>query len=170
MSRLVELKWLDSTLKGDVNREYCQPINSLRPRRSGRNNADDIFKCIFLKENVWIPTIISLKFVPKGSINNIPALVQIMAWCHPGDKPSSEPMMASLLTHICVTRPQWVNRFGIWNSNLLLGVLKTKLPEVIFQFCWQQSLQSDRGSCYSYQCRICINTKITELLVELSQL
>ena len=39
---------------------------------------------------------------------NIPALVQIMAWRRPGDKPLSEPMMVSLLTHICVTRPQWV--------------------------------------------------------------
>ena len=49
---------------------------------------------------------ISLKFVPMGPINNIPALVQIMAWRLPGDKPLSEPMMVSLLTHICVTRPQ----------------------------------------------------------------
>ena len=44
-----------------------------------------------------------------GPINIIPALVQIMAWRRPGDKPLSEPMMVSLLTHICVTRPQWVN-------------------------------------------------------------
>ena len=50
----------------------------------------------------------SLKFVPKGRINNIPALVQIMAWRRPGNKPLSEPMMVSLLTHICVTMPQWV--------------------------------------------------------------
>ena len=71
--------------------------------------ADDIFKCIFLNENAWIPVKISLKFVPKGPINNIPALVQIMAWRRPGDKPLSEPMRVSLLTHICVTRPQWVN-------------------------------------------------------------
>ena len=28
-----------------------------------------------------------------------------------GDKPFSEPMMVSLLTQICVTRPQWVNSF-----------------------------------------------------------
>ena len=83
-------------------------FNSLRPRRNRRYNADDIFKCIFLRENAWIPTKISLKFVPKGPINNIPALVQIMAWRRPGDKPLSEPMMVSLLTHICVTRPQWV--------------------------------------------------------------
>ena len=84
-------------------------INSLRPRQNGRYNADDTFKCIFLNENVWIPTKIPLKFVSKGPINNIPALVQIMAWRRPGGKPLSELMMVSLLTHICVTRPQWVN-------------------------------------------------------------
>ena len=70
---------------------------------------DDIIKWIFLIENVWISIELSLKLVPKGSINNIPALVQIMAWRRPGDKPLPEPMMVSLLTHICVTRPQWVN-------------------------------------------------------------
>ena len=57
------------------------------------NFADDMFKCIFLNENVWIWIIISLKFVPKGPINNIPALVQIMSWRQSGDKPMSEPMM-----------------------------------------------------------------------------
>ena len=72
------------------------------------NFADDIFKCIFFNENVWIPIKISLKFVPKGPINNIPAIVQIMAWRRPGDKPLSEPMVVSLQTHICVAQPQWV--------------------------------------------------------------
>ena len=38
--------------------------------------ADEIFKCIFSNENIWILIDISLKFVPKGQINNIPALVQ----------------------------------------------------------------------------------------------
>ena len=65
----------------------------LRPGQNGRHFADDIFKCIFLNENVWIPIKISLKFVPKGPINNIPALVQMMAWRRTGDKPLSEPMM-----------------------------------------------------------------------------
>ena len=83
-------------------------FNSLRPRQNGHHFADDIFKCIFLNENVWIPSKTSLKFVPKGPINNIPALVQIMAWRRPDDKPLSELMTVSLLTHICVTRPQWV--------------------------------------------------------------
>ena len=84
-------------------------VNTLRPRQNGRHFADDIFKCIIVNENLWIPITISLKFVPKGPINNIPALVQIMAWRRPGDKPLSEPMMVRLPTHICVTRPQWVN-------------------------------------------------------------
>ena len=38
-----------------------------------------------------------MKYVPKAAINNIPALVQIMACRRPGDKPLSEPMMVSLL-------------------------------------------------------------------------
>ena len=52
---------------------------------------------------------ISLKFVPKGQVNYITALVQMMAWCLPGDKPLSDQMMQSLMTHIYITRPQWVD-------------------------------------------------------------
>ena len=87
---------------------FAVKFNTLRPRQNGRHFADDIFKCIFLDDSVWIPIEISLKFVPKGPINNIPALVQIMAWRRLGDKPLSETIMVSLPTHICVTRPQWV--------------------------------------------------------------
>ena len=93
-----------------------QTINTLRPRQNGCHFADDTFKHIFLNENVIISTKISLKCVPKGPINNIPALVQIMAWRRPGDKPLSEPMMVRLPTHICVTRPQWVN----WRAERML--------------------------------------------------
>ena len=82
----------------------------MRPRQNGRHFADDTFKCIFMNENVRISINISLKFVPKGLTNNIPALVQILAWRRPGDKPLCEPVMVNLLTHICVTRPQWVNQ------------------------------------------------------------
>ena len=65
-------------------------VNILRQRQNGRHFADDIFKRMFLNENIWIPIEISLKFVPKGSIDNIPAL------------------MVNLPTQICTTRPQWV--------------------------------------------------------------
>ena len=87
-------------------------INSLRPRPNRRHFADDTFKLIFLNENVTISIKFSLKFVSKVRINNIPALVQMMAWRRPGDEPLSEPMMVSLLRHICVTRPQWINSIG----------------------------------------------------------
>ena len=83
-------------------------LNTLRPRQNGRHFPDDILRWI-LNENASILLKISLKFVPRVRINNIPALVQIMAGRRPGNKPLSEPMMVSLLTYICVTWPQWVN-------------------------------------------------------------
>ena len=88
---------------------FCLWINTLRLRQNGRHFADDTFKPIFLNENIRISIKISQKFVPKVPINNIPALVQIMAWRRPGDKPLSEPKMVRLPMHICITRPQWVN-------------------------------------------------------------
>ena len=54
------------------------------------NFPDDTFKCIFLNENVWK---LIKKSVPKGPINDISALAQIMAWRRSGDKPLSEPMI-----------------------------------------------------------------------------
>ena len=112
-------------------------INTLRPRQNGRHFADDIFKCIFSNENVWIPIKISLKFVPKGPINNIPALVQIMVWCRAGDKPLSEPMMVCLLTYICVTRPQWVN-----NRPPLVQVMAISLTGHDPNQCWPWSMST----------------------------
>ena len=47
-------------------------------------------------------------FILKIQINNIPALNH-----RPGNKPLSEPKMASFLTHICATRPQWVKKMAI---------------------------------------------------------
>ena len=91
-------------------------VDALRPRQNGRQIPDDNFKCIF-----WMKIYkfkISLKFGPKGPINNIPALVQIMAWHRQGDKLLSEPMMDNSLTHICVTQHQWGKRFPnlFWHS------------------------------------------------------
>ena len=51
-------------------------FNSLRPRQNGHHFPDDVFKWIFSIENVWILIKISPKFVSKGLITNIPALVQ----------------------------------------------------------------------------------------------
>ena len=94
-------------------------INTFRPRQNCRHFADDIFKCILLNKNVWILIKISVKFLSKGPNNNIPALVQIMAWRRPGDKRLCEAMMVSLPTQylpaltVCVVRPTAY----IWRSS-----------------------------------------------------
>ena len=65
----VELKWTH--------------FNTLWPKQNGRYFTNNIVKCIFFNKDRLILIKISLKFVPKGPINNIPALAQIMAWCQP---------------------------------------------------------------------------------------
>ena len=68
-------------------------IVTFRLRQDGWHLADDILKCIFLNENVWILIEISLKFVPMGPIDNTRTLGHIMACHQTGDKPLSEPMV-----------------------------------------------------------------------------
>ena len=77
-------RWEAYVTRPDINSlapGRCSNFNTLRPRRNRCHFAVDMFKCIFVYENVLIAIRISLKFIPKGPINNIPALVQIMAWC-----------------------------------------------------------------------------------------
>ena len=59
--------------------------------------ADDIFNCIFLNENDRILIQISLKYVPRSPIGNKSALIQVMVWRRPGDKPLPEPMMTQFI-------------------------------------------------------------------------
>ena len=68
-------------------------ILQIEAETNGRYFSADIFKSIFFDENVWISIKITLKFVSRGPINNIPALFQIMAWHRPCDKPLPETMM-----------------------------------------------------------------------------
>ena len=106
----VSLLWCHNVLTSACN------FDTFRPRQNGCHFPDDIFKCIFMNENVWILIKISLTFVPEGPHYNIPSLVQIMAWRHPGNKQLSEAVMVSLPTHICVTRPQWFNLCNVCNN------------------------------------------------------
>ena len=71
------------TLAGNNVVDYSSP-----PGQNGRHFANDMFKCIFLNENIWISNMVSLKCVPWGLIDNMAALVQIKALCRPG-----EPML-----------------------------------------------------------------------------
>ena len=75
-------------------------LTSWRPGQNGCHFAD-IFRFIFLFENCYVCT----KFVPGGLINNIPALVQIMAWC-------SKRHQAIVWTNddqVYITWAPWVN-------------------------------------------------------------
>ena len=73
--------------------KYGVWVNSFPLGQNGRHFPDDSFKHIFMNEKFFILIRISLKFVPTGPIDNKPALVQLMAWRRPGDKPLSEPML-----------------------------------------------------------------------------
>ena len=72
-------------------------LRLLRIEQNGRHFTDDMFKRIFLNENVLIWNKISLKYVPWDLIDNMPALVAIMAWRRSGDKPLSKPMLTQLV-------------------------------------------------------------------------
>ena len=74
----------------DIVVAICTNVNILRPKQNGCHFAGDIFKHIFLNENVWIAIKISLKFVSEGLTNIIPALVQRMFSRLTGDKPSPD--------------------------------------------------------------------------------
>ena len=68
-------------------------FNTLRPRQDGRQFEDYIFKYIFFQRKCLNATKVSLKFVPNGSIDNMPAMVRSMAWCQTGYKSLPEPML-----------------------------------------------------------------------------
>ena len=54
--------------------QFDDTINSSLPGQNGHHFADNIFKCIFVNEKCCILIEIPLKFVPKGAIDNNPAL------------------------------------------------------------------------------------------------
>ena len=99
-----------------------------------RDEMDNISQTTFPNAFSWMNLFeFRLKFhwslYLGGSINNIPALVQIMAWHRPGNKPLSEPMIVILLMRICVTRPQWVNTRRVntlWPRDRSISVVYTK--------------------------------------------
>ena len=96
-----------------IFQHYENVINSLSPRRNG------YFQTYFPQ---WLD-----EFVNKGSINNIPTLVQKMAWRRADDKPLSGPLKISLPTLICVTHSRWVKwltRPRIWTNKWIFMILE----------------------------------------------
>ena len=90
-------------------------------------------------KKIWLRFHWSL--LPRVQLTIFTTLIQIMAWRRPADKSLSEPMMFSLLTHIRVTRPQWVK----------------KQSHFLTQYCvclWSKLLQSfdDSQCCCCWWC------------------
>ena len=113
-----------NTIKYNNMASLCWILNASRPRRNEQHFPDDIFKRIFFNENVWIAIKISLKFVPMGPINNIPALVQIMAWRRSGDKSLSEVCECIYATNECPhlwTLQFWKKHGGKFYNGLKKG-------------------------------------------------
>ena len=84
---LQKLSWYSYAIQYCINPQHNwikknmeHDIDTLRPRQNGCYLTDNIFKYILLAENVYISL-----------------------------KPLSGLMMVSLLTHIYVNQPQWVN-------------------------------------------------------------
>ena len=94
------IKWANVN-EMDIRKLTLSPLTHWGRDKMAAMFADGTLKPIFLNENIRISIKIWLKIVPKVPINNIPELVQIMAW--------RRPMMVRLPTLISVTRLQWVN-------------------------------------------------------------
>ena len=71
-----------------------------------------------------------------------------MAWWQPSNKPLSEPIIVSLLTHICVTRPQWVN--DEFEKKWLLFVKGIDIPWIISVLVirWRYIYKIGNGNCH----------------------
>ena len=70
-----------------------------------------------------------------------------MAWCGRGDKPLSEPMIVSLLTHICVAWPQWVkcqSLIHIQGSKLHSSDRRRQVKMTVGQMKYLQDLSHGR--------------------------
>ena len=88
------------------------------PRQNGCHCADNIFKWVFLNENGRILIQISLKFIPRSPIDNKPALVEVMAWCQVGDKPSRQPMMTQFTDiYAALGGDELINSLDLWKCS-----------------------------------------------------
>ena len=86
---------------------------------------------------MWISIEISLRFVPKDIINNIPAMFQVMAWRRPGDKPLCEPMMVSLLTSLGLVDVRFEMYTSVWRRYTFgLGTFHMAQLWLAQSLCW----------------------------------
>ena len=118
--------------------EFRVCFNTLRPRQNGRHFADDTFKRIFMNENVRISINISLKFVPKGLINNTPA------WSAP-----SHYLNQWWLIHWLTYASLGFNELTYFSVVVCLGCL---LHHILSYHCIY--IPGKLGFCFHYYCAV----------------
>ena len=84
-------------------------INALRCEQNTRRYADDIFNSILLIEHVCILIEISLKFIPKSSVDNKAVWIQIRVLCPASSEPLPESAMAKFFGSTCRLRANAFN-------------------------------------------------------------
>ena len=113
-------------------------VNTLRPRQNGNYFPSDILKCISFNENICISFKISLEFVPRGPINNIRSLVQLMAWRRSGRWISSqwicdaESVVLSWLSWVNIARLKLHTFYGLI-AKLYVRIIMTSSNGSIFR-------------------------------------
>ena len=114
LSLLAQSPWFVWTIRsvgGEMRpvsrKSQCFPgrLNTSRLRQNGCHFSDDIFKFIFLCENCHI---LCICLFPKSSINNKPALAQIMAGRWTGYRHYLNQWWPAFIMHICATWSWWV--------------------------------------------------------------
>ena len=117
-----------------------------------RDKMDAISQTTFSNEFSWMK-MIEFRLKLHWSlfpINNIPALLQIMAWRHPGDKSLSEPIRVSLTTNICVARPQWVDNLVLNLVDGCMVYIPDKAMDVNTYRCPGSNIVSFRNGAPGY--------------------
>ena len=66
----------------------------------------------------------NFKSVPEGPFNNMSVLVQVMAWCRPGDKPLSEAMLTQFTdAYTCMRHYMGGDELKLWHTLELIWIL-----------------------------------------------
>ena len=76
-----------------------------------------------------------------------------MVWRRPGDKPLSEPKMARLAKHICITRPQWIKGL-ILKAVVYIQIHQSKTRPYIYIICLKKDCSATVQHCLTYKMKL----------------
>ena len=122
----IDVTWVSWRISSTATPLFVQQqlhhLNTLRPRQNDRHCEDHIFKRIFLIEIYCICIRNSLKYIYVSRVQ-LSSCQGWFRWCLGAEQATSHYLKQywhGLLTHICVTRPQWINTREHWGSVILV--------------------------------------------------